>query len=56
MVTRLFQDEGDGEYLGAYATALAKAERTVALLGRIAMRAFVFCAASVGGEGYELRC
>jgi alanyl-tRNA synthetase len=34
VVTRLFQDEGDGEYLGAYATALAKAERTVALLAR----------------------
>ena len=34
VVTRLFQDEGDAEYLGAYAAALAKAERTVALLGR----------------------
>lgn len=34
VVTRFFQDEGDGEYLGAFATALAKAERTVALVGR----------------------
>jgi alanyl-tRNA synthetase len=34
LVARLFAYEGDAEYLGAYATALAKAERTVALLGR----------------------
>jgi alanyl-tRNA synthetase len=34
VVVRYFQDESDGEYLGAYATALAKAENTVALLGR----------------------
>jgi alanyl-tRNA synthetase len=34
VVARYFQDEGDGEYLRAYATALAKAEGTVALLGR----------------------
>jgi alanyl-tRNA synthetase len=34
VVARFFQDEGDGEYLGAYATALVKADHTVALLGR----------------------
>jgi alanyl-tRNA synthetase len=34
VVTRFFQDEGTAEYLGGFATALAKAEGTVALLAR----------------------
>jgi alanyl-tRNA synthetase len=42
VVAQLFQDEGDAEYLGGYASALAKTDGTVALLARMPCGHLIF--------------
>jgi alanyl-tRNA synthetase len=42
VVAQVFQDEGDAEYLGGYARALAKTEGTVALLARMPCGHLIF--------------